>query len=685
MCRTDAAARALCRMEARHRRRGAAARGPRGGGRRPHRCPWRGASACYLSRPVRRAAGRHAPRLHGGAVAPHRRHRRVSGPGARPRRGRGGRPSHRRRALRDRQAARHPGHRDGWRPRPGPAWPRTRRRGSYPTADRGRRRDRPRPPVEPWRGLGRTVRPDAAHGPGRRCLAAGRLPTGDGRRGGGPRGARDGGRGIGAPRGRSLQRRRDLRIALGRAGRRLGLGQRAPRHSGPQSRRRDRCRIARGRKRPSATSSPGRCCRTSSPVSRRSSSTRRAPAPTPRRTISLGPACRASSRCPATRALSRAMPRRWSPAAMRSSASPPSTNSATRPMSKSSPCSGGTRLRPEGGAFCRETAGGHTISVYFLHGRHSGAREARTQNLRPRPRRQSIGVIVPSPRIIVFMGSGFSLRAPRNDMEQTDQSEIVSGRIPAYESPHEEGRLFGAIGVLASDRAGAARQAPAAEAGRARFGGKVPTAGRNVVAVRPEGPDRAGREAGLSGAARAGRWGREPLWQVQTLGESERPPIAVPQTEDRIDEQADRRRCGGTAAQRPGLKRMPGRPVEGKQSTAAGLSRQPLRRCGATTGRGDLRRRPTSRRRRRKPAIRRDPRSRGARPFRPACRSRRRQCRHADRCGRRPATQGRGWPRVPRSGRGSRCRRRRDQIAAIEQDPNDRVDVLLERRMVVRS
>lgn len=89
-------------------------------------------------------------------------------------------------------------------------------------------------------------------------------------------------------------------------------------------------------------------------------------------------------------------------------------------------------------------------------------------------------------------------------------------------------RLFGAVGVIAAHRAGAAGAAGLGHAVGAVGARDVGGAGRHIVAAPRQRADRAGRETGLVGAAIARARAVVPGRQIEVLGEGEGAAIGMP-------------------------------------------------------------------------------------------------------------------------------------------------------------
>ncbi len=99
-------------------------------------------------------------------------------------------------------------------------------------------------------------------------------------------------------------------------------------------------------------------------------------------------------------------------------------------------------------------------------------------------------------------------------------------------------------------------------------------AGINIEALPAEGAYRAGREAGLGGAALARRSRRGPGRQVDGLGKGQRRAVSVPQPMLGMNEDPQRRREHCLRPLRPALERPIGRPAERIDRRRAGRSRK---------------------------------------------------------------------------------------------------------------
>ncbi len=123
-----------------------------------------------------------------------------------------------------------------------------------------------------------------------------------------------------------------------------------------------------------------------------------------------------------------------------------------------------------------------------------------------------------------------------------------------------------------ADRASAPREASAGAAIDSRIDSQPGTASFRVEAAAVERTDRTGARAGSSGARIAGSRPHRMVRERDRLRECDRAATGVPETEFRVNEEADRRRPDRGRASRPGEERQVRRTVAGKMRNAVELS-----------------------------------------------------------------------------------------------------------------
>src|SRR5260370_17734066 len=101
-----------------------------------------------------------------------------------------------------------------------------------------------------------------------------------------------------------------------------------------------------------------------------------------------------------------------------------------------------------------------------------------------------------------------------------------------------EPRLVAPEPISRTDRTGLARPASELEAIRSGGASEMTGAGLDIIALEGEGDDRTRGETRLRRAAVAGTWALDALRQRHSLGESDRPPIAMPEPPLPLDQHA---------------------------------------------------------------------------------------------------------------------------------------------------
>ena len=137
-----------------------------------------------------------------------------------------------------------------------------------------------------------------------------------------------------------------------------------------------------------------------------------------------------------------------------------------------------------------------------------------------------------------------------------------------------EMRLIRPVAIVRPDGAGAAGAAAEAHAIRAGRHGYMADAGRHIIAVAAECPDRAGRKAGLGGAAVAWAGAQVGMGQRDPLGERQRAAIGMPKAPVGMDQDAERRRMDRLRAPCPALERQVGRTAEREERSGPEHGRQ---------------------------------------------------------------------------------------------------------------